>query len=717
MDSTFDHVTGLKSAQGAPVLVDNSGVRVADIADYALIGNLRTTASVSIYGSIESFCLPYFDSPSVFCRIVDADKGGHFSITPTSPFRPKQYYLPNSNVLATKFLNEERVGQVTDLLVPREANRSRHQDDVPLPWLIRKVQAINGRVRFRMECAPAFNYCRDEHKAELVEDLSREDYGSDRQKALFTSKNMKLDLRFVESRERPDVEVPKIELRLERLPKRDLLGDSAVAEFELDEGQSVYFVLREVPDETFMNEEQRETVQGTVKHAEQLGVTPAKLRKAAQLLGPDGEPILTVKLVQELMEDTISYWRNWIDGCVYAGRWREKLRRSGLTLKMLIFEETGAVVAAPTFSLPEYIGGGRNWDYRFTWIRDSSFTIYALIRLGFKREATRFVNFILDRLKDRNNDGSLQILYTIHGGKEAPEEVLDHLAGHKGSRPVRIGNGAVDHIQLDIYGELMDCVYLAQKFSNPLSWDSWVAIRQLVDYTTHQIDKKDLSIWEPRGKWANYTYSKVMMWVAIDRGIRLAEKRCLPCPKIDLWREKRDWLYEHIQKHAFCEQGYYYGQSYERNDILDSAVLIMPLVFFSNGADPRFLGTLDQILKPLDQGGLTANASIWRYDTSKTDDGVGGKEGAFSLCTLWGVEALTRAGKFDKKYLNIAETMFIEFLGYGNHVGMFSEEISTGGEGLGNTPQAFSHVTLISAAYNLDRELGSDRRAVRGVNA
>lgn len=716
MDQSYDQATGLQQVHGSPVLVDASGVRVADIQDYALIGNNRTTASVSIYGSVESFCLPYFDSPSIFARIVDADKGGHFSITPTSAFRPKQYYLPNSNVLATKFLNDDRVGQVTDLLVPKEANRSRHQDEAPLPWLIRKVEAVNGKCKFRMECAPAFNYCRDKHQTELVEDLSREDYCKEQQKVLFQTPDMKIDLRYVEASERDDVPPPKIDIKIEKLPKRDLLGLSAVSEFELEEGQVVYFILRQVPDETFMNEQQRETVQGTVKRAAELGVAPAKLRKAAHLLGPDGEPILTERLVRELMEDTIDYWRTWIDGCVYDGRWRESVRRSGLTLKMLIFEETGAIVAAPTFSLPEYIGGGRNWDYRFTWIRDSSFTIYALIRLGFKREATRFVNFILDRLKDRNNDGSLQILYTIHGGKDAPEEELDHLAGHKGSRPVRIGNGAVDHIQLDIYGELMDCVYLAQKFSNPLSWDSWKAIRQVVDYTCEQVDKKDLSIWEPRGKWANYTYSKVMMWVALDRGIRLADKRCLPCPNKEEWLRKRDKLYETIQQNSFNEKGYYYGQSYEHNDILDSAVLIMPLVFFTTGADPRFMGTLDQILKPLDQGGLTANASIWRYDTGKTDDGVGGKEGAFSLCTLWGVEALTRAGRYEKKYLNIAQTMFIEFLGYGNHVGLFSEEISPGGEGLGNTPQAFSHVTLISAAYNLNRELGPSNRGRIGIN-
>lgn len=219
------------------------------------------------------------------------------------------------------------------------------------------------------------------------------------------------------------------------------------------------------------------------------------------------------------------------------------------------------------------------------------------------------------------------------------------------------------------------------------------------------VDQVDLSIWEPRGNFKNYTYSKVMMWVALDRGLRLAEKRCLPCPNRIKWLATRDQLYTHIQERAFNVEKGYFGQSYEENWILDSAVLIMPLVFFTSAADPRFTGTLDQILKTPAKGGLCLNASIFRYDTHLTDDGVGGPEGAFSLCTLWCVEALTRAGIYNKKYLDQAVVMFSEFLGYGNHVELFSEEISAGGEGLGNTPQAFTHVTLISAAYNLNRVL------------
>jgi len=372
---------------------------------------------------------------------------------------------------------------------------------------------------------------------------------------------------------------------------------------------------------------------------------------------------------------------------------------------MMVFEETGAIVAAPTFSLPEHVGGGRNWDYRYTWVRDTSFTLYALIRLGFTEEVNAYMDFILARLKDRNSDGSLQIVYTIHGGKELEEIELDHLQGHKDSKPVRVGNGAADHLQLDIYGELMDCIYLAQKYSKPLSWESWVAVRQVVDFVVTQVDVIDLSIWEVRGKKKHFLYSKVMMWVALDRGLRLAEKRNLPCPNRAKWLETRDHLYEEIQTKGWNAKKGFYSQSYEEPDAIDSAVLIMPLVFFMNAADPRFLSTLDNILKTPEKGGLTANNSVYRYNTEQSDDGVGGEEGAFSLCTLWCIEAMTRAGVYKKEYLERAVHMFMDFLGYGNHVGLYSEEISRGGEGLGNTPQAFSHVTLISAAFNLDRAL------------
>jgi len=251
----------------------------------------------------------------------------------------------------------------------------------------------------------------------------------------------------------------------------------------------------------------------------------------------------------------------------------------------------------------------------------------------------------------------------------------------------------------------MDCIYLGQKFSKPLGYDLWVAVRELVDYAVANRHRPDLSIWEVRNKHRNFTYSKVMLWVAIDRGLRLADKRSLPCPKRDEWLKARDELYEEIMEKSWYAPGAHYGQSYEEPHVLDASILVLPLVFFSSAADPRFLSTLDAILRPPERGGLVANNLVYRYDVTKTDDGVGGEEGTFSLCTLWCVEALTRAGQFDKKYLARAVDMFEDFLGFGNHVSLWSEEISPAGEGLGNAVQGFTHVTLISASYNLSRTL------------
>lgn len=291
------------------------------------------------------------------------------------------------------------------------------------------------------------------------------------------------------------------------------------------------------------------------------------------------------------------------------------------------------------------------------------------------------------------------------GEKDLPEIELNHLDGHKDSKPVRIGNGAADHLQLDIYGELMDCIYLGQKFGKPLSYDDWVLVRELVDYVVTVCNQPDLSIWEVRNRKRHFTYSKIMLWVALDRGLRLADKRSLPCPNRNKWISARDALYEEIMHRAWNKDGQYFGQSYEENDVLDSSVLIMPLVFFMHGSDPRFKGTLKQILRTPERGGLTSNNLVYRYDVNKASDGVGGEEGTFCLCTLWCVEALTRAGETDRNFLLRALSMFEDFLLYMNHVGLCTEEISEAGEALGNHVQGFTHVTLISAAYNLSRTL------------
>ncbi|KAJ7143850.1 glycoside hydrolase family 15 protein [Mycena epipterygia] len=640
------------------------------ISDHGLIGNLHTAALVSVDGSIESYCIPHFDSPSVFARILDKNKGGHFSISPTVPFSTKQNYYPSSNVLQTKFMNEQGVVNVTDFL-PRQAVLPPLTKKPLLPWLIRRVEVVRGVVPLRMECAPAFNYARSKHTTAIVPSPSPESTT----KAIFQSDELTLDLRYVPENTMSNVPCPELELTLLDLSKKGHLGLGVQAEMTLREGQCVTFVLRKPP--------------------------------SANVNAPPSaeDPVLNKELVNALLSATNKYWNDWIRQSTYSGSWKEAVHRSALALKLLIFEPTGAVVASPTFSLPEYIGGTRNWDYRASWIRDSSFTLYALLRLGFTKEADAYMEFIFERLRDKNPDGSLQIMYTIHGGKDLEEIELTHLDGHKGSKPVRIGNGAADHLQLDIYGELLDCIYLGQKFGKPLSYDTWILVRDLVDYVVANCHLPDLSIWEVRNKKRHFTYSKVMLWVAIDRGLRLADKRSLPCPHRNEWLAARDSLYEDIMNKAYNKELQVFGQSYEETDVLDSAVLIMPLVFFIQPSDPRFVNTLKQILKTPERGGLTSNNLVFRYDVHKSDDGVGGEEGTFCLCTLWCVEALTRAGEYDRPMLLKAVSMFEDFLLYLNHVGLCTEEISEAGEGLGNAVQGFTHVTLISAAYNLSRTL------------
>ncbi|KAG6914668.1 hypothetical protein DXG01_016028 [Tephrocybe rancida] len=596
---------------------------------------------------VESYCVPNFDSPSVFARILDKNKGGHFSIMPTVPFTVKQNYLPSSNVLQTKFMNEQGVASVTDFLPRPSASISPGKP--LLPWLIRRVECIRGSMPLMMQCAPAFNYARDTHTTELVPDTSipptegSKPSSHTHAKVAFTSSGgFTLDLRYIAEKTGDAAEVPSVALGTLDLTSKGHKGLAAYAGLQLSEGQAVTFVLRTPPEDGHV--------------APSLGSGPEAINKAElerKLIAPLGakrsvqDPFLTKELLHSLLSTTNRYWYEWIRHSTYTGSWKEAVHRSALALKLLIFEPTGAVVASPTFSLPEFIGGTRNWDYRASWIRDSSFTLYALLRLGFTHEANAYMEFIFERLRNKNPDGSLQIMSYDAGGKDLEEIELTHLDGHKGSKPVRIGNGAADHIQLDIYGELMDCIYLGQKFGKPLSYDDWVLVRELVDFVVANYTQPDLSIWEVRNKKRHFTYSKIMLWVAIDRGLRLAEKRSLPCPNRQRWLSARDELYEEIMNKAWNAEGKYFGQSYEETAVLDSAVLIMPLVFFMHG-----------ILKTPERGGLTSNNLVYRYDTNKSDDGVGGEEGTFCLCTLWCVEALTRAGEYDKALLPRAVSMF-----------------------------------------------------------
>ena len=587
------------------------------IGDYGIIGDLHTIALVGTDGSIDWCCLPHFDSPSIFAAILDHKQGGHFKIAPIQEGNQRQMYLPETNILLTRFFQEDGVGEMTDFM-PIESDApgyipKRHQ-------IIRMVGVVRGQVRFRLTCAPAFNYGRDTHSVTIQ--------GNN---ALFRSNGVMVGL-------------------VSPIPLESREGET-FAEFTLSEGQQLTFFLE------YLNSDQ----------PEKLFVTPESGDIAFQ--------------------NTSAFWQRWLAQCEYSGRWRETVHRSALTLKLLTYAPTGAIVAAPTTSLPEALGGPRNWDYRYTWMRDAAYTVYGLLRLGFTMEAGRFMEWLNARCNDLNPDGSLQLMYGIDGRREIPETELLHLDGYRSSKPVRIGNAAATQLQLDMYGTLMDAVFHYNKHGSSISFDLWMNLCRLLDYVCNNWESPDEGIWEVRGGRRHFVYSKVMCWVALDRGIRLADQRGFPGNRTR-WTHERDRIYIDVMERGWNEQVGAFVQHYDTT-ALDAANLIMPLVFFVSPTDPRMISTLDRTLEQLTMGSL-----VYRYRIGEAaPDGLEGDEGTFSMCTFWLVEALTKAGR-----LREARLIFEKMLSYSNHLRLYAEEVSHTGEQLGNFPQAFTHFGLISRA-------------------
>ena len=596
------------------------------IAEHGLIGDLRTAAMIGSDGSIDWFCCPRFDSPSVFGAILDSANGGHWTIAPSGAAAARQFYAPDSNVLITRFLTDTGVVEVQDFMPLLRAHDPGHQQRV-----VRRVICVRGSVPMKIVVSPRFDYGRLPHRMDAEESLVR-----------FTAGALRLHLH---------TSVP-----LTRDGEADATG-----EFTLSLGDEAAFILEVLPD-----------------GAEPAGPLPAR--------------------VDELMIATLGFWRGWLSQSTYTGRWREMVHRSALTLKLLTHEPNGAIVAALTTALPEEIGGERNWDYRHVWIRDAAFSLYALLRLGFTDEAEAFMSWLTDRFADADGDeggdGPLRIMYTIEGGSCRGEETLGHWEGYRRSAPVRIRNDAADQLQLDIYGELIDSIYLFNKHGSGISAESWRRLQGVVTWLEANWDRPDEGIWEVRSGRRHGTYSRLMCWVAMERMIRMARARGLP-GDLASWRQTRDAIYEDIMARGWSKERQAFVQDLD-GQTLDASLLLMPMVKFIAPNDPQFVSTLAAI-----EDALVTDSLVFRYDTNLSQDGVGGGEGTFSMCSFWYVEALTRCGRLEEARLAL-EKMFT----YANPLGLYAEQIGLTGEQLGNFPQAFTHLALISAAVNLDRALG-----------
>jgi len=582
------------------------------IADHGIIGNLETTALIARDGAIDFLCWPRMDSPTIFAALLDPAEGGAFEVAPVlADARSVQLYLPDTNVLLTRWLATEGSAEVIDFMPFSEVRRGADR------CLIRRVRATRGRVAFRMRCVPRFDYAREVPVCEPAA-------GG----VTFTGR--------------------ELSVRLEATVAIEAGKGEASAFFALEKGEEAWFVLGNA--ESGCSEEE----------------------------------------LASTMEVTVAAWQRWASMSTYRGRWREQVARSALTLKLLTSAEHGSIAAAATFGLPESPGGVRNWDYRATWIRDASFTVYAFMRLGYREEAEAFRHWVSGRIEATGEGEPFRVMYALDGSDIAEEVELPHLAGYGGARPVRIGNAARDQRQLDIFGELLDAAYLSNKYGTATSHDGWTNIRRIVAHVATHWREPDAGIWEMRAESREFLHSRLMCWVALDRAVRLARKRSLPAPVVE-WASERDRIAEDIWANFRHPERGYFVQARGGREV-DAALLMMPLMRFVSATDPVWLTTLDAIRDDLSDDGM-----IKRY---RMPDGLPGEEGAFSTCSFWYVECLARAGQLAE-----AQLVMEKSLSHANHVGLFSEELSPMGEQLGNFPQALTHLAFISAAYFLDRQL------------
>lgn len=597
------------------------------IEDYGIIGNCKTTALIHKSGSIDFFCFPNFDSPTLFSRLLDHKKGGYFQTQPKlNNGEIHQSYIKNTNVLLSRFITKENLVDIIDFM-PFEGKASGNNE------IIRIVKGIEGSTEVDLEIYPTLNYNREGVKFEEI-----------------SPNRLKIWC------DNEDIVPMEIQSSIPFLKN----GNQNCSSFTIGKGEAVIFIIKKYDATSVIDSEKI------------INQSRAKLRS------------------------TITYWQNWMKTSTYQGDWTPYINRSALLLKLLTSAEHGSPVAAPTFSLPEVLGGSKNWDYRYTWIRDASFTMYAFIRLGFLSEASQFMMWIQARLeKDFNElDKDLQIMYCVSGSRDLTEISLDHYEGYEKSQPVRIGNAAVNQLQLDIYGELMDTIYLFDKYGEAVSYSFWSLIIKMVNKVIENWEKPDHGIWEVRETKRHYLYTKVMCWVAVDRAVRLGKKRSFPFPESE-WVKVRDQIFNYVYKEfwvASCNSFVHFKDA----TTLDLSILIMPLVRIISPYDKKWIATMKAI-----EDKIMHDVLIYRNlnDTNPFKD-TSLNEGAFVIGSFWFIECLSRAGQLEK-----AEYYFQKILAYSNHLYLFAEEIHRDGRFMGNFPQAFSHLGLISTAFSLNRNL------------
>ncbi|KQT54423.1 glycosyl hydrolase family 15 [Aureimonas sp. Leaf454] len=588
------------------------------IADHGVIGDMRTLALVAVDGTIDYFCHPNIDSPSIFAGLLDAEKGGCFRFgVRDASMRHKQIYLPDTNILITRFLGANGIAEVSDFMPIDGSGR-----------IVRRAKAIVGEMVFDLSLAPRPDYGR------IVPDLAHIEGG----------------------------------VRIS-WPGADPLYFYTSAPVTIEAG----------------------TVTASVRLAE------GDTCHAVLCPGRNDQISVDERYVQDAFTQTRTFWHDWVAAGTYPTYRRDLVIRSALTLKLLTSKEHGSIAAAGTFGLPEVLGGERNWDYRFTWVRDSAFTLYAFSRLGYFDEAEDFTHFLMEHALS-GGEPHLQIMYGMDGSTELPEISLDHLAGYADSRPVRIGNGAFDQRQMDIYGEFMDALYIASRARGKPSHAVWSTISRIIEWLADNWGLPDHGIWESRGEPREYLSSRLMCWVAFDRALRMAIRHSLPAP-IERWRTERDKIQATLLEEFWNPEIGAFTQ-YKGGRGLDAVVLLMPLVKFINPRDPLWISTLAAVKRE-----LVHDCLVHRYvNLEENSDGLEGEEGSFTICSFWYVEALARSGQVSE-----ARFLFEKLHSYANHLGLYSEELSSTGDHLGNFPQGLTHLSLISAAIWLDRALNGDR--------